>query len=115
MGIGPMCDHECCVLYEKHTVTVYSRDDDVLLCGRREQCGAKLWQFELLPQGHTTLPEARPTILVAMNAHDLPSVCSLVHYLHACTGFPVRSTWLVAIKAGKFSSWPGFIYTNASK
>ena len=50
-----------------------------------------------------------------MNAHDLPIVCSLVHYLHACTGFPVRSTWLAAIKAGDFTSWPGLNYTNAAK
>ena len=50
-----------------------------------------------------------------MNTHDLPSVCALVHYLHACAGFPVRSTWLAAIKAGNFSSWPGLTYTNAEK
>ena len=50
-----------------------------------------------------------------MNEHDLPSVCTLIHYLHACAGFPVRSTWLAAIKAGNFSSWPGLTYTNAAK
>ena len=50
-----------------------------------------------------------------MNAHNLPSVCALVHYLHACAGFPVRSTWLAAIKAGNFASWPGLTYTNAAK
>ena len=104
MGIGPLCDHGCCVLFEKKTVTVYSRDYEVLLRGWRESRGAKLWQFALRPQGHTTLPAARPTGPVAMNAHDLPIVCSLVHYLHACTGFPVRSTWLAAIKTGNFAS-----------
>ena len=50
-----------------------------------------------------------------MNVHDLPSVCALVHYLHAYAGFPVRSMWLAAIKAGNFASWPGLTYTNAAK
>ena len=40
---------------------------------------------------------------------------TLVRYLHATVGFPVKSTWLGAIKAGKYSSWPGFTYYNASK
>ena len=40
---------------------------------------------------------------------------ALVHYLHATAGFPVKSTWLGAIKAGNYSYWPGLTYTNASK
>ena len=39
---------------------------------------------------------------------------ALVRYLHATTGFPVKSTWLGAIKAGNYSSWPGLTYDNAS-
>ena len=30
-------------------------------------------------------------------------------------GFPVKSTWLKAIKKGNFESWPGLTYTNAAK
>jgi hypothetical protein len=43
------------------------------------------------------------------------SVGALVHYLHAAAGFPVKSTWLAAIKAGNYASWPGLTYANASK
>jgi hypothetical protein len=39
----------------------------------------------------------------------------LIHYLHAAAGFPVKSTWLAAIKAGNFASWPELAYANASK
>ena len=38
-----------------------------------------------------------------------------MHYLHAAAGFPVKSTWLAAIKAGNYASWPGLTYANASK
>jgi hypothetical protein len=53
---------------------------------------------------------------MALNAHDdLSSVGALIHYLHAAAGFPVKSTWLAAIKVGNYSSWPGLTYANASK
>ena len=44
-----------------------------------------------------------------------PSVGALVRYLHAAAGFPVKSTWLAAIKAGNYASWSGLTYANASK
>jgi hypothetical protein len=31
---------------------------------------------------------------------DLPSIGALVGFYHACLGFPVKQTWLDAIKAG---------------
>ena len=40
---------------------------------------------------------------------------ALVRYMHAAAGFPVRSTWLKAIKNGNFNSWPGLTYNNAAK
>ena len=35
--------------------------------------------------------------------------------VHACAGFPVRSTWLAAIKAGNVVSWPSLTYADAAK
>ncbi|KAL7474749.1 hypothetical protein ACHAW6_000707 [Cyclotella cf. meneghiniana] len=52
---------------------------------------------------------------MALNARDLPWVGTLVHYLHAAAGFPITSTWLAAIKAGNYASWPGLTYANTSK
>eukprot|EP00957_Ditylum_brightwellii_P029408 2223112-Ditylum_brightwellii.AAC.1 len=37
--------------------------------------------------------------LAVFSAYDLPSVDALVRYFHAAAGFPVRDTWLKAIKA----------------
>ena len=51
----------------------------------------------------------------ANNVYDLPSVEAPVRYMHAAAGFPVRSTWLKAIKCGNFNSWPGLTYNNAAK
>ena len=45
----------------------------------------------------------------------MPSVQALVWYFHAMAGFPVRDTWLKAVKAGNYAMWPGLTYSNASK
>ena len=51
----------------------------------------------------------------ANNVYDLPSVEALFCYMHAATGFPVRSTWLKAINNGNLNSWPGLTYNNAAQ
>jgi hypothetical protein len=99
LGIGKLCDNDCKVVFDKTAVTVFAHDGSMLLKGWREQDGAKLWWFSLILNNNVTPTWAMqaPAIL---NAHDLPSVGALVHYLHAAAGFPVKSTWLAAIKAG---------------
>eukprot|EP00804_Cyclotella_cryptica_P030065 CCRYP_016955-RA/>CCRYP_016955-RA protein AED:0.37 eAED:0.35 QI:0/-1/0/1/-1/1/1/0/377 len=102
-GVGPLCDNGCRVLFDSAAVTIYNKSDDsILLQGWREPTGAKLWRFLLLPDfnpsHHVLLPTASVTPS-ALSATDLPSVSALVHYLHAAAGFPIKSTWLAAIKA----------------
>ena len=95
-----------------------SKDGNVLLHDWREKAGAKLWRFSLRPSGCSKPPAAMAPVPSALNAHHLPSVAALVKNFHACAGFPVRSTWLAAIKAVKavnFASWPGLTYANAAK
>ena len=58
---------------------------------------------------------ANRTTLKAYSAYDLPSVEAVIHYFHEAAGYPVRSTWLKAISAGNYSSWPGLTLANATK
>ncbi len=46
---------------------------------------------------------------------DLPSNGALVGFYHACLGFPVKQTWLDAIKAGNCDTFEGLTYSNAAK
>ena len=100
---------------KKIYVTVFTKDDTIILRGWREPSGAKLWRFSLSPEDHPSVPPEWSSVPTALNAHDLPSVGSLVRYLHAATGFPVKSTWLAEIKAGNYDSWPSLTYSNAYK
>ncbi len=45
---------------------------------------------------------------------DLPSIGALVAFYHACLGFPVKQTWLDAVKAGNCDSFDGLTYSNVS-
>jgi hypothetical protein len=46
------------------------------------------------------------------NVSSLPSIPQSIRYLHAAAGFPVEATWIKAIKAGNFITWPGL--TNSA-
>ena len=117
MGIGPLCDANCKVLFTADDVTVYDRHSKPILRGWRETDGAKLWRFSLREEAQAppTPTSASETTLQAYSAYDLPSVEALVRYFHAAAGFPVKSTWLAAIKAGNYATWPGLTYSNAAK
>jgi hypothetical protein len=45
---------------------------------------------------------------------DLPSIGALVGFYHAYLGFPVKQTWLNAIKAGNCDTVDGLTYSNAA-
>lgn len=117
VGLGPFCDADCTVTFTKTDVTVYAPDGTPIITGWREADGAKLWRFALCPPDTEVWhhPSSKHATLQAFSAYDLPSVKALVRYYHATAGFPVRSTWLKAIKAGNYKSWPGLTYANATK
>ena len=46
---------------------------------------------------------------------NLPSIGALVGFYHACLGFPVKQTWLDAIKAGNCNSFDGLTYSNVAR
>ena len=89
------------------------------LKGWRKNCGARLWRISLRPDLRTDFANCPPchedpeadaqeeeATLEAFSAYDFPSVEALVTYFHAVAGYPVRDTWLKAIKASNYDSWP---------
>ncbi len=49
------------------------------------------------------------------NMYDLPSVNQTIKYLHAAAGYPVIDTWIKAINAGNYTTWPGLTATAVRK
>jgi hypothetical protein len=42
---------------------------------------------------------------------NLPSIGALISFYHACLGFPLKQTWLDAIKAGNCNTFDGLTYS----
>ena len=59
--------------------------------------------------------KSKKTTLSMYSSYDTPSVEAIVRYMHAASGFSVKSMWLRAIKRGNFEIWPGLTYSNVSK
>ena len=117
IGVGPICDANCTVVFKKQDVTVLSTEGKPILQGWREKKLPRLWRFALKPNGrgiqnYKTTNQKRPA---AHSAYDLPSIEALFRYMHAEAGFTVKSTWLKAIKNGNFDSWPGLTYNIVAK
>ncbi len=47
--------------------------------------------------------------------YDIPSINQTIKYLHAAAGYPVKDTWVKAINAGNYTTWPGLTVTAARK
>ena len=117
IGVGPICDANCTVVFWKEDVTVLSPQGKPILQGWIEDKLPRLWRFDLSPDDkkekmYTTTSQKH---LASNSAYDLPRVKALVRYIHAAAGFPVKSTWLRAIKYGNFNTWLGLTYNNAAK
>jgi hypothetical protein len=142
ISLGKLCDADCTAHLDKHLLIVNDKDGNQVLCGKREPHGARLWRVDITPQTppapptepistatNSLMTAATPPVLPAptvvpshanttnthVRAYDLPNVPALVAYLHATAGFPVKSTWLEAVKRGAYASWPGLTYELASR
>ena len=49
------------------------------------------------------------------NVYKLPSTKEVNRYLHACAGFPSKTTWIKAIRAGNYATWPHLTTTAVNK
>ena len=84
-------------VHEEGTVTI-SMTAPPVLHGMKTN-GEKLWTIAS-KRGKAKREEAH-------NAYSLPSMAQSIKYMHAAAGFPVKETWLNAIDAGNYVTWPG--------
>ena len=59
--------------------------------------------------------QAKPLFNIASNVHRIRLIKILCDYLHQAAGYPVKKTWLQAIKDGFFTCWLGLTFALVSK
>jgi hypothetical protein len=109
ISVGHLCDHGCEIVFSAPIVTV-RKGGTSLFVGWRDHASG-LWRIDLTGQPTNTL--SRPN--AANNVYKKRSISDIIAYLHAACFSPVKDTWLKAIAAGNFSSWPVFSVDNVRK
>ena len=144
ISLGKLCDADCTAYIDKNKLEVHNKDGHKILHGTREPTGPRLWRVDITATANppqtleSVTPPTTPDTLrletlattitppttpkppcTATKLHvqtlDLPNTPALVAYLHATAGYPVKQTWLEAIKRGAYDSWPGLTYKLAAR
>ena len=92
-------------IHKEGTITITTSEPPVLTGGKSN--AAKLWTIRT--------PNERGIKEETNNVYSLPSIPHSIKYFHAAAGYPVKATWLDAIDAGNYVSWPGLTTTAVRK
>ena len=109
--------NEGVTIHREGTITI-TTSEPAELQGWRAETG--LWEFDPKAPNHqaieiTSVNNNMSSIDNAFNAYTLPSTPMAIRFLHAAAGYPIKSTWLAAIKAGNFVTWPMLTTENVNK
>ena len=95
VSIGQLCDNHCTAQFDKHQFRIFNQQNELVLCGPRDPTTG-LWIINLEPPTHS-----------ANSVYEQTKQVDIVRYLHQACGSPVPSTWISAINARYFATWPG--------
>ena len=125
MSVGKVADDGTISVFTKDGVTVH-REEDVLItcqgapifvgvCDHNGRYRVPLMQHKGHWQPRIPTKRARKHLEQANSVYDLPSTEQAIRWMHAVCGYPVKSTWLKAVKAGNFIGWPLLTEQNVKK
>jgi hypothetical protein len=115
MSVGKTADNDTVSVFTKEGVNVFKEEDVLITCkgkpiliGVRDSHGR--YQIPLMQQRGQWQPQrpskqARKALRQANSVYDLPSTKQAIKWMHAVCGYPVKSTWLKAVKAGNYVGW----------
>ena len=126
MNIGKTADNGNISIFTKEGDDVYKEEDMLITCkgkailiGKRDEQGR--YRIPLVQnQGNCWQPR-QPTkhskkyLKQANSVYDLPSTKEAIKWMHAVCGYPVKSTWLKAVKAGNYIGCPLLTDRNVNK
>ncbi len=104
-------------IYDGSTTTITADGKPIIVAPRCADTG--LWKMEL-DLDYEILGREYPKQFIAGvdEAHaifDLPNARQTLKYFHAAAGFPTKETFLEAVGAGNFATWPGLTTTLIAK
>ena len=125
MSVGKTTNDGMISIFSKEGVIAHKEQDILITCkGKpilirvRDDHGR--YRIPLVQQRGQWQPrhpskKAWQALRQANSIYDLPSTEQAVKWMHAVCGYPVKSTWTKAIKAGNFVGWPILTERNVNK
>jgi hypothetical protein len=98
VSIGQLCDVGCQAHFSKNDLIINNANQQVVLKGNRNSNNG-LWNINLSNQK----PQPSANAILSLDKTKV----ELAQYLHAACFSPVPSTFVKAITAGHFLTWPG--------
>ena len=125
ISVPKMADHDYIAvfdnkearIYDGTTTTLSATGKPIIVAPRCTTTG--LWKMEL-NLDNQTLGREHPEHFIegidgANAIFDLPNSRQTLQYFHAAAGFPTKETFLEAVRAGNFTTWPGLTTTLIAK
>ena len=103
--------------YEDEDVLI-TRKGDAIVIGKRDERGRypnRLVQHRGQWQPRRPTKRAKKFLQQTNSVYDLPSTEEAIKWMHTVCGYPVKSTWIKAVKAGKYGGWPMLNERNIKK
>jgi hypothetical protein len=125
MSVGKTANERTVSVFTKDGINVFKEEDVLITCkgkpiliGVRDGHGQ--YRILLMQQRGQWQPrrpskQARKALQQVNSIYDLPLTEQAIKWMHAICGYPVKSTWLKAIKADKYVGWPMLNERNVKK
>ena len=125
MSVGKTTNDGTVSVFTKEGVNVFKEEDVLITCkGKSIRIGVRdshgRYQIHLMQQWGQWQPrgpskQAQKALRQANSVYDLPSTKQAIKWMHTVCGYPVKSAWLKAIKAGNYVDWPMLNERNVQK
>ncbi|KAL7503222.1 hypothetical protein ACHAXN_001038 [Cyclotella atomus] len=125
MSVGKTSDDGTILIFTMDGVTVHKEEDVLITCkgmpilvSVHDEHGR--YRIPLMQQKGRWTPrqpkkQVTEKLRQANSVYDLPSVEQAIKWVHALCGYPIKSTWIKAVKAGNFVGWPLLTEKNITK
>ena len=100
------------VIYDDYTTTILASTPPVLNAGRCDRTG--LWKLPLDDKSKETNMNS-PTNEAINAIFNLPSTHQTFLWYHAAAGFPVKESFIKAVRNGNYATWPKLTVTLINK
>jgi hypothetical protein len=125
MSVGKTSDDGMVSVFTKEGINVFKEEDVLITCkgepiligiqNNQGQYRTPLMQQRGHWQPQRPSKQARKALQQANCVYNLPSTKQAIKWMHTVHGYPVKSTWLKAIKVGNYVGWPMLTECNVQK